>query len=408
MSVTVIDEATGDILVAGKRVFPIGLSDPPPLAGTAPTSGLPAWAEIAGAGVNFVRNYTVWTAAAVEEQLLAVRLELDAAQAEGLQVWPALAGIDKDLSQRHLLDQVVNALKGHDGLSVWKGVDEPALGRVPAPGCVAVYRHLRALDPEHPVAIIEAPRAPAPIPGQTVPLTEAAIRRYASACDIHGVDIYPVSIPPGLHAGGPPVNTDISVVGDMTRILARATARRAIWTTLQIAWSGVLPPHPLIFPTLQQARFMAYDAVIAGARGLFFYGGQVKQSMTPADRQRGWNWTYWEHVQRPLLVELSDSAHLSALLAPPASQPVKSSAPDVATSARHTNGVFHLIAARRGPTGSETIRFTGLPANAIHGTVLEHPSNPARTVTAAQGSFTDPIPFGPHHARVYRFPTPAT
>ena len=44
--------------------FPIGLSDPPPLDGMAPGNGLDAWAEIASAGVNFVRNYTVWTAAA--------------------------------------------------------------------------------------------------------------------------------------------------------------------------------------------------------------------------------------------------------------------------------------------------------------------------------------------------------
>ena len=62
----------------------------------------------------------------------------------------------------------------------------------------------------------------------------------------------------------------------MTRILARATGRKAIWTTLQIAWSGVLPPrHRLVFPTLPEARFMAYDAIIAGARGLFFFGGHL-------------------------------------------------------------------------------------------------------------------------------------
>ena len=29
---------------------------------------------------------------------------------------------------------------------------------------------------------------------------------------------------------------------------------------------------------------MAYDAVIAGARGLFFFGGHLTQVMTPADR----------------------------------------------------------------------------------------------------------------------------
>jgi len=165
--------------------------------------------------------------------------------------------------------------------------------------------------------IIEAPRGPSPTPqSPDTRLTVAAVAPYTAACDIHGIDIYPVSIPPGLHAGGRPVNTDISVVGDMTRLIARATGRKAIWTTLQIAWSGVLPPHPLVFPTLAQARFMAYDAIVAGARGLFFFGGQVKQAMNQADREHGWNWTYWKNVQRPLLEELAAAEHAPALTAP--------------------------------------------------------------------------------------------
>jgi hypothetical protein len=94
MARTVVEPSTGDLLVGGKRVFPIGLSDPPPVGSTAPNNGLPAWAEIARAGVSFVRSYTVWTAAEAAEQLLAVGQELDVAQRHGLQVWLALAGID--------------------------------------------------------------------------------------------------------------------------------------------------------------------------------------------------------------------------------------------------------------------------------------------------------------------------
>ena len=405
MTRTSIDMTTGALVTGGRRVFPIGLSDPPPLNTTAPRSGLPAWEEIARAGVNFVRNYTVWSAAAFGEQLPAVVQQLDAAERRGLQVWLALAGVDRDLSRRQLLDAVVNAVKGHAGLGVWKGFDEPALGRVPPAGLAAVRSHVRALDPDHPLAIIEAPRGPAPVAGDsTTRLTTAAVRPYAAACDIHGVDIYPVSVPPGRHAGGPPVNTDISVVGDMTRILARASPRRAIWTTLQIAWSGVLPPRPLVFPTLQQARFMAYDAIIAGAHGLFFFGGHIRQAMNAADRERGWNWTYWDRVQRPLLAELTDAAHTAALLAPPAPHPVSASARDVALSTRRAGGFLYLIAARRSPTASGQVRFSGLPAHVTEGTVLAHPGgNPARRVAVSGGAFTDPSPFAPHNARVYRF-----
>jgi hypothetical protein len=384
-------------------VFPLGLSNPPPLGSKAP-NGRDAWAEIGAAGVNFVRNYTVWRQAALDEQLIAVGAELDAAPGHGLQLWLALAGADNDLSRQSLLDRVVNTFKGHPGLGVWKGADEPAHGHVPAAGCVAVHQHLKQLDPHHPLAIIEAPRAPGPTaqsPDRA--LTVAAVRPYSAACDVHGIDIYP--IPPGAHAGGPPVNTDISVVGDMTTIIARASPQKAIWTTLQIAWTGTLPPHPVVFPTLPQARFMAYDAIIAGARGLIFVGGHLRQAMNPQDRARGWNWTYWRDVQRPLLEELDDADHRRALLAPHAGATITADAADIALSARSGGGNLYLIAVRKSPTAGGRVRFSGLPAQISHGTVLAHPGgNPARPVTVGNGVFTDPSPYAPHNARVYAFP----
>jgi hypothetical protein len=402
---TSVDSSTGDLLVGGKRVFPLGLSDPPPVDGVAP-SGVDAWAEVGSAGVTFVRNYTVWTTAGAAEQVSSVLQELDAASKHGLQVWVALASLDNDLSRESLLTRVVNALKGHPGLGAWKGADEPAHGHVPVAGCIAVYHHLRSIDPDHPVVIIEAPRGPSPTPrSPDTRLTVAAVAPYARACDIHGIDIYPVSRPLGLHAGGPPVNTDISVVGDVTRLIAQATGRKAIWTTLQIAWSGVLPPHALVFPTIPQARFMAYDAIVAGARGLFFFGGQIEQAMNEADRQRGWNWTYWKNVQRPLLEELTSLEHAPALTAPDSGHAIKASAADIGLSAREADGFLYLIAVMRSATLAGTVRFSGLPSGIAHGTVLAHPGgNPARPVSAAGGAFTDPSPFAPHNARVYRFP----
>lgn len=407
MTRTTVDGATGDLLVGSTRVFPIGLSDPPPLDGTAP-NGRPAWAEVAAAGVTFARNYTVWTAAGAAEQMTAVLQQLDAAVEHGLQLWLALAGVDNDLSHRALLDRIVNTVKGHPGLGAWKGADEPAHGHVPAAGCVAVYKHLRSLDPDHPVVLIEAPRGPSPNPqSHDTPLTMNAIAPYAAACDIHGIDIYPVSKPPGLHAGGPPINTDISVVGDMTRLVGRASPGKPIWTTLQVAWSGVIPPHPIVFPTLPQARFMAYDAIVAGARGLFFFGGQIRAAMNASDRQRGWNWTYWRRVLHPLLQELTDAPHQAALIAPRSSRAIAASAPDVALSARESGRFLYVIAIRRSPTAKGPVRFSGLPAGVKSGTVLAHPGgNPARRVTVAGGAFTDPSPFAPHNSRVYRFQVP--
>ena len=48
--------------------------------------------------------------------------------------------------------------------------------------------------------IIQAPRG-----------TAAQLTPYRPAFDVTGADIYPVSYPPGIHAGG--ANKDISVVG---------------------------------------------------------------------------------------------------------------------------------------------------------------------------------------------------
>src|SRR5262249_46102563 len=152
------------------------------------------------------------------------------------------------------------------------------------------------------------------------------------------------------------------------------------------------------------ARFMAYDAIVAGARGLFFFGGHLKPVMSPADQQLGWNWTYWERVQRPLLVELTDAPHTAALLAPMSPLTIKTDAPDIALSERRTGAFLYLIVVRRSPSAHGKVRFTGLPASVHAGTVLAHPGgNPARPVAVSGGSFTDPSPFAPHNARVYRF-----
>ena len=301
MTKTSVDASTGNLIVSGKRIFPIGLSDPPPVNGVAPDSREPAWAEIASAGVSFVRNYTVWTNAGAAEQLLSVAQQLDAASKHGLQLWLALAGIDHDLSRR-VAARLASSTRS-------RAIPGSVPGREPTSRRTAVSRSPDwsrcTSTSERSIPIIRSCSSRlredrhALRTGHDTPLTAAAVAPYAAACDIHGVDIYPVSKPPGEHAGGPPVNTDISVVGDMTSIIARATRRKAIWMTLQISWSGVFPPHPVVLPTLQQARFMAYDAIVAGARGLFFFGGQFKQVMNAADRRRGWNWTYWRTRPAP-------------------------------------------------------------------------------------------------------------
>lgn len=386
------------MMLAGKTVFPITLGNGPPLEATCPDNGLKGWTEVARAGVKMLRTYPKWTAANTAAQIKEVGDLIGQAPRYGLRFWVGLFNVANDLSKQAVLQQIVDGLKGSPGLGAWKGCDEPLWGKVDPQGLAAAAQFIRSRDPEHPIVIIQAPRA------RQGALTVARLRPYAAAGDIHGVDIYPIAHPPGLHAGRK--NTDISVVGDVTEILAESAPAAEHWTTLQIAWSGVLPPdHIPIFPTLKQERFMAYQAIITGARGLVFFGGDITKVMNPDDAKSGWNWTFWRTVLKPVVQELSSDSVGPALVAPPAPVKVKANAADVQLVARQGGGFLYLIVVRQSPSVNGPVRFTGLPSGIRFGAAMfEYDGKDFRTFKVSNGAFTDP--FAPHDSRVYRFRLP--
>ena len=307
----------------------------------------------------------------------------------------------------------MHGFKGHAGLGAYKGVDEPANPNRPAAiaadGLVRAHQKLKALDPNHPLTITQAPLV------QSVDFTP-----YRPAFDITRADIYPVSYPPGDHTDLP--NKDISVVGALTKIMVRAAGGKPVWMTLQIAWSGVLPTrqHPELvprFPTLQEERFMVYQAIIDGARGLVFFGGDLTEVMRTRDAKAGWNWTFWNLVLRALLVELTSPTVQPALLAANAPTPVKTATSDIEIATRQNDTYLYVIAVRLGSTTSQVV-FTGLPSTRSGAPItggkvaFEYAQNPLppppqpdkqvfRSVGVANDSFYDW--FGPHDTHVYRF-----
>lgn len=422
MSRVTVDRATGALRIGGTKAFPLGLSNPPPLGGTAP-NGVAGLKEVADAGATFIRTGRGdWGPGRIDEQLAAERAVLDAAAANGLHCWlylgelpdlpPRTAGTQAS-TREQLLSQVTATFKDHPGLGAYKGVDEPrnpfrGQNWIRPDGLVRAAQRLKALDPQHPLVIIQAPRS-----------TVAQLAPYRPAFDITGADIFPLAYPPGQHSDLP--NRDLSVVGDVTRKMVRAAGGKPVWTTLQIAWSGTVPSarKPNVvprFPSLHQLRFMAYDAIICGARGLMFFGGHLTQASRPADARAGWNWTFWEQVLRPLLEELSSTAVAPALVAP-AGPRVQSSAKDVDLVTRRDGRFLYLLAARRG--GATTrVGFTGLPrkldGSPLRGgqVLFEYVQEPLpppigagrqvfRSVGVASGGFRDW--FGPHDVHVYRF-----
>jgi len=393
---------TGAILLDGRPVFPIVLA-PGPLPGTTTPWGTDALAETVAAGVDVfkVGPGNGWTG-----NDLASTIAWDqAAAALGAYTWVNLNGYASarprsadDWALAQVVHRLTNDPSG-SAIAFWKGRDEPwwhgrppaslrfAYCRVTSRGKASWCHGERPLAPDRLWVTIEAPRG-----------TAADLRRYGAVTDVHGIDDYPITL------ANPSPN--LNLVGSWTRMLASARPAVPVWTTLQICAKGSFSASngTFVLPTLQQERYMAYDAILNGARALAFYGGNVAGCWSPTDAQYGWNWTFWQNVLQPLVGELSASSPIApALDAPETSRPVKTS--DASTKAVLRDGTspddLWLIAARSG-AGTETVTFSGLPAWVTSGSVYTE----NRTVTAAGGSFSDE--FGQWDVHVYHFVEPLT
>src|SRR5678815_751012 len=198
------------------------------------------------------------------------------------------------------LRSVVNQFKNHSALGVWKNKDEAWWGGTSAADLQRGYDVIKQEDLNHPVEQTHAPRG-----------TVADLQPYNGAADILALDIYPVGVPPG--ANSLLANKEISMVGDYTQFLAQiGNGQKQLWMVEQIAWSGVTPPaKTLVFPTLGQSRYMAYQAIVNGARGLMFFGGNIAATLNAQDAPLGWNWTFWNDVLRPVIREVGDRSLLT-------------------------------------------------------------------------------------------------
>lgn len=133
-------------------------------------------------------------------------------------------------------------------------------------GLKAAYRLIKDLDPAHPVCMNHAPRN-----------SIEDLAAFGQAADIVGCDIYPV--PVSRHVGHSDlVNRNLSCVGDYTRRMQASAPGKAVWMVLQgFGWADIHSYAPEIAremkrPTIHESRFMAYDAIVHGARGLVYWG----------------------------------------------------------------------------------------------------------------------------------------
>jgi hypothetical protein len=386
----VIIQGNGALQIGGRPAFPIGFTTFPAPGAQAPSGG-DAYHELAKNGVVFNRcsagpNWNREAEAALDSLL-------DHAARAGvlcaLYIHDLAVIKPDDHVKKDELRRVVMKYRSHPAVAFWKSADEPEWGKIPPENLRVFYETVHDLDPNHPVWITQAPRG-----------TIESLKRYQPFYDIGAMDVYPVSYPPGVHSDLP--NKSLSVVGDYAKRIGEATgSRKPIWMVLQICFSGVVKPgKTLRFPTFPEQRYMSYQSIIHGARGLLYFGGNVEACWNERDRALGWNWTFYDKVLKPVLDEFHPSSPLyPALIAADSQRPVRvEGADDVEFRVRETGDYLFLLAAKR-EGRTVQVKFHGLPEDVKNGDLLyEEP----RKVVASGGSFSDW--FGPNEVHVYRFP----
>jgi hypothetical protein len=389
-AVTTRFDANGTIYVNGMKSFPIGLSEPPPRAGRTPEGG-DALTEVTSSGVRLFRVLPLhydWGvgAGSTAGDIAYVRAWNAAATARGAMTWVSLRNLSRAQAgtpQSQTLNTVVTALRGDPGLGMWKSTDEPNLHDVPASSLRFAFTTTRKLDPAHLWVTVEAPIRPL-----------SAIRPYSYVTNVHGVDVYPVRW--GL--ANPPLHS----VGEWTAGMRTMSPGRPIFTTLQICASTSDDPSGsgrFVLPTRIQERFMMYDAIMNGARGLIFYGGRNPTCYSARDASLGWNWTFWYSVLKRLLGEIRPGGPVHpALLVPTTGLGMGTSDPYTRIMSRVSGDTIYVIAARRG-LGTRRVTMRGLPLGVHGGRRLD-----GKPFGVSNGQFSDT--FARYNVHVYRFPRP--
>ncbi|MBI5094204.1 MAG: hypothetical protein HZB26_17415 [Candidatus Hydrogenedentes bacterium] len=189
-------------------------------------------------------------------------------------------------------------------LMVWTGVGTLDLANRAKSEAdfVEAYPIIKKADPNH---LLYTNHAPTNL--------VKTLQAYNAGTDIVACDIYPVN-PGGLKSmfalfpdgyQGDLVNEHISQVGDYTeKMRAVAGPKRPVFMVLQaFAWENLVEPkedrraEKVVYPTYEQSRFMAFQALIKGANGIIYWGSDF----TPQPSQA---WSDLKRVTR----EVADQA----------------------------------------------------------------------------------------------------
>ncbi len=217
--------------------------------------------------------------------------ELDSASKYNLKSWISLGSIkeDNDKSKEEIAAKI-NSFKDHPALLCWELEDEPAYiwksakPRILPEQMIETYKLVKSLDPDHLIYMNHAP----------VNLV-STMKKYNDSADILACDIYPV-VPHGIKPTyalladglqGDRLNPYISQVGEYAERLKRVSSQKPFFMVLQgFAWEMLKEEsernsNMVLYPSYDQLRFMAYNAIIHGANGIVYWGTKYTAANEP-------------------------------------------------------------------------------------------------------------------------------
>jgi hypothetical protein len=226
------------------------------------------------------------------------KADLDRVQKYGAQGWFTLQtaqGVTPEFKK------LVNSVAGHPALALWDGGDEivwnftaqsklyrtlhifhtPGAWRNQTPEAVAYARkqsavimpkihdcisYIRSVDPNNLQVWINE--------GETSDM--GYTQQYMDAVDITGCDLYPIKTSP-LDSAKP--RSQMKTIGKSAKKWTVISQGKPIWMVLQaFSWSDLMkvePEHaigrPVAYPSFFETRYMAYDVIANGARGVLYW-----------------------------------------------------------------------------------------------------------------------------------------
>jgi hypothetical protein len=327
------------------------------------------------------------------------KTELDLAHKLGLKVWVRGHNgfaIDSPEIEKAAIDQI-RQLRQHPALLFWEFQDEPIYNKVSIENSRKGHRLVKREDPDHPLLTIEWPGVP------------ERFGEWKGIGDIFGTDLYPI---PRERAYGKLPNHDITQIRDYIEALRKGHGDKPILMVLQgWAWDA-LKDGTQGYPTVTESRFMAYQAVIHGSRGLFYYGqyhctkpspaaGIAPASKDPAQQKvefekcQALNRQFWER-HRGFFKELTQASSIFVLpSAKPAERIASSDTAIESATRKSTDSELYLLAVN---TASKQRQATfRLPAGSKAAEV--HVLFEDRKLPVKDGVFTDN--FRPYDTHVY-------